>query len=296
MGVVHVDVDSALLGEPVRVVVTRPAAASSDQVPWVWLLHGHGNTEADVGWIADGLDAAMSAGELGPHIIAAPVGPWSEVAWWVDSAHRDGRPVESAVLGEVLPEVERRLGGPASREQRIVAGSSMGGASAICWLLRHDDLFGAAALAAPACFTDAPLDGSTTERSGPFGVGERQFDPDRWASLMSYRRLLAERRSTSAPIRVGSVVGDAEVVSEDHSGSGRSSLTLEAAKLHVALMGAPGVSSSLRVIGAGHTWDFWIPAISLALELVGRQPPDGEQQCLRQPGEGPTGPAVSSVL
>jgi enterochelin esterase-like enzyme len=273
MGVVQLDVDSALLGEPARVVVTRPAAASEDQAPWVWLLHGHGNTVADVSWVADGLDAAMAAGELGPHTIASPAGPWSEVAWWVDSAHRDGLPVESAVVDEVLPEVERRLGGPAGRDQRIVAGSSMGGASALCWLLRHDDLFGAAALAAPACFTDPPLDGSFTERSGPFGVGDRQFDPDRWASLMSYPRLLAERRSTSAPIRVGTVVGDAEVVSADHSGSGRSSLTLEAAKLHVALMDAPGVTSSLRVIGAGHTWDFWIPAISLALELVGRRKP-----------------------
>jgi S-formylglutathione hydrolase FrmB len=232
----------------------------------------------------------MADGDLGPHTIAAPVGPWTEVAWWVDSAHRDGRPVESAVLGEVLPEVERRLGGPADRESRIVAGSSMGGAAAVCWMLRHDDLFGAAALIAPACFTDPPPEGPLTHQSGAFGVGERQFDPDRWASLMSYRRLLAERRATSAPIRVGTVVGDAEVVQDDHSGSGRSSLTLEAAKLHVALLDAPGVSSSLRVIGAGHTWDFWIPGISLALELVGNQSAAGVQR-LHEPGGGLTDPA-----
>ncbi len=101
-------------------------------------------------------------------------------------------------------------------------------------------------------------------------MGEQQFVYDRWASLMSYRRLLADRTSTSAPIRVGIVVGDAEVVEDYPSVSGRSSLTLEAAKLHVALLDAPGINSSLRVIGAGHTWDFWIPAISLALELVGK--------------------------
>jgi S-formylglutathione hydrolase FrmB len=211
----------------------------------------------------------MAAGDLGAHTIAAPVGPWSEVAWWVDSAHSDGRPVESAVLTEALPEVEKRLGGPAGREQRIVAGCSMGGGAAVSWLLRHEGLFGAAALAAPAVFADAPPVRSSTDGSGAFGVGEQQFDHDRWASLMSYRRLLADRRSTSAPVRVGIVVGDAEVV-EDYP-SARSSLTLEAAKLHVALLDAPGVSSSLRVIGAGHTWDFWIPAISHALELVGGQ-------------------------
>jgi hypothetical protein len=84
---------------------------------------------------------------------------------------------------------------------------------------------------------------------------------------MSYRRMLAERRPTSEPIRVSIVVGDAEVV-EDYP-SGRSSLALEAAKLHVALLDAPGITSALRVIGGGHTWDFWIPGISRALELVG---------------------------
>jgi enterochelin esterase-like enzyme len=270
MGTVHIDVDSARLGEPVRVVVARPAAASGDEVPWVWLLHGHGSTVADVSWVVDGLDAAMAAGDLGAHTIAAPVGPWSEVAWWVDSAHAEGRPVESAVLTDVLPEVENRLGGPAGRDQRMVAGYSMGGGSAVGWLLRHDDLFGAAALAAPAVFADAPPVRSSTDGSGAFGVGEQRFDHDRWVSLMSYQRLLADRRSTSAPVRVGTVVGDAEVVEDYPGASGRSSLTLEAARLHVALVDAPGISSSLRVIGAGHTWDFWIPAISLALELVGR--------------------------
>lgn len=287
METVHVDADSALLGEPVRVVVARPAAASSDQAPWVWLLHGHGNTVDDVSWVVDGLAAAMAAGDLGAHTIAAPVGPWSEAAWWVDSAYGDGRPVESAVLTEVVPEVENRLGGPAGRDQRIVAGYSMGGGSALAWLLRHEDLFSSAALAAPAVFADAPPVRSSTDGSGAFGVGDRQYDHDRWASLLSYRRLLAGRRSTSALLRVGTVVGDAEVVEDYPSDSGRSSLTLEAAKLHVALLDAPGISSSLRVIGAGHTWDFWIPAISLALELVGSQTAAGVKTAAANRGADP---------
>jgi enterochelin esterase-like enzyme len=275
MGSVHVEVDSALLGEPVLVVVARPVPAASDPVPWVWLLHGSGSTAADVTWVVDGLQAAMAAGDLGPHVIAAPVGPWSEHAWWVDSAHRDGRPVESAVLGEVLPEVERRLGGPTGRRQRIVAGYSMGGGSAVGWLLRHPELFGAAALAAPAAFADVPPTWPVPDGSGAFGVGDRLYDPERWASLMSYQRQLSARPTTTAPARVAIVVGDAEAVWDRPAGSGRSSLTLEAVRLHVALLDTPDISSTLRVIGAGHTWDFWIPAISQALELVGSTGPSG---------------------
>jgi enterochelin esterase-like enzyme len=266
MGIVHIDVDSAMLREQARVVVATPPATAADSCPWVWLLHGHGNVVDDVTWVAEGLDAAMAAGELRPHIIASPVGRWSETAWWVDSAYRDGRPVESAVLTDVLPQVEKRMGGPAGRDERIVAGSSMGGGAALCWLLRHDDVFGAAALAAPAAFADVLPVGLGVGDSGAFGVEDRRFDQERWAALMSYRRLLADRTSTSAPLRVGTVVGDAETVGDYPPG--RSSLTLEAAKMHVALLDTPGISSSLRVIGAGHTWDFWIPAISLALDLV----------------------------
>src|SRR3954452_3821253 len=119
MGIEHLAVASALLGESLRVVVAHPTRSSNGQVPWVWLLHGWGSTVTDVSWVVEGLEAAMAAGDLTPHRIAAPVGPWSGAAWWVDSAHVDGRPVESAVLTEALPEVEHRVGVPVGRDQRM---------------------------------------------------------------------------------------------------------------------------------------------------------------------------------
>ncbi|MGI3784398.1 MAG: alpha/beta hydrolase-fold protein [Janthinobacterium lividum] len=185
-------VDSALLGEPVPVVVAQPpSGVDAATAPWAWLLHGHGNTVTDVSWVVDGLATAMAVGTLSPCTIAAPVGPWSKTAWWVDSAYHDGRPVESAVVDEVLPEVEQRLG-PAGREQRVVAGLSMGGGAANGWVLKHQELFGSAALAAPAAFADVPP-ARSADASGAFGVGDRPFVAERWASLMSYRRLLTDR-------------------------------------------------------------------------------------------------------
>lgn len=267
------DVDSALLGDRARVVVAQhPVVGDAASASWVWLLHGFGAEVADVTWLVGGLAKAMAAGDLGPCTIAAPVGPWSKTAWWVDSTYRHGgRPVESAVISDVLPAVERRLGPPSSREQRMVAGLSMGGGAAAVWSLRHPELFGSAALAAPAAFADAPPSSPTADGSSPFGHDEQQYSVERWSALMSYRRLLASRAPASLPLRVAIVVGDAEVVGDHPSDTGRSSLTLEAAKLHVALADAPGISSSLRVVGAGHTWDFWIPGLSQAIELV-REP------------------------
>jgi enterochelin esterase-like enzyme len=268
-----VSVDSTLLGGAVQVVVAQPCQGSEDQpVPWAWLLHGWGNASADVTWLVEGLDAAMTAGELPPHVIAAPTGPWSEKSWWVDSAHDDGLPVETAVVSEVLPEVERRIGGPADRARRIVAGMSMGGGAAVVWALRHPDLFGAAALVAPAAFADVPLPEPFMEEGCAFGMGAAAYDRERWADRMSYRRLLSARRPGDPPLRFASVVGDAEEISDYPNDTGRSSLTLETAKLHLALADAPGVSSALRVIEGGHTWEFWIPGTAQALKLVAAAP------------------------
>jgi pimeloyl-ACP methyl ester carboxylesterase len=271
-GWVDVDVNSALLGDRLRVVVAQPPVAEDAAAAlWVWLLHGFGAETTDVTWLVGGLAEAMATGELGPCTIAAPVGSWSKTAWWVDSADRHvGRPVESAVINDVLPAVERQLGPPAGREQRMVAGLSMGGGAAVVWSLRHPELFGSAALAAPAAFADTPLAAPTPGESYPFGIDAQPFSVERWTALMSYQRLLTQRGPESPRLRVATVVGDAEVVGDYPSDTGRSSLTLEAAKLHVALTDAPGITSSLRVVGAGHTWDFWIPGLAQAVGLARR--------------------------
>jgi enterochelin esterase-like enzyme len=264
---VELDVWSSHLGGSVRLVATRPRAGLQG-APLVWLLHGRGASYVDVGRIVADLEAAMESGSLGPHTIIAPWVPWLDgAAWWVDSRPPGGCALESAILHDVLPQVEDRWEPGLGRDRRIVAGYSMGGGAAIRWVLAHGDLFGAAAVAAPAAYADAPPADSSARWSGAFKLGTDAFDHDTWERLMSYQRLLAERGdddegSTSVAI----VVGDQEAVQAYPEG--RSSLTLEAARLHATLMDSEAVSSALRVVDGGHTDEFWAPALATALDTL----------------------------
>jgi S-formylglutathione hydrolase FrmB len=264
------EVASARLGADVRVVVGSasegngcPAGAGGAVT---WLLHGRSAGQDEVRDVVSGLLAAMSDGALPPRTVIAPCDPHPDASsWWVDAPSPGGRPVETALLGEVFPEMERRTGGPRTRDERVVAGYSMGGGGALRWLLVHPGLFSAAALVSPAAFEVPPL-GSSVETSGVFATASSPYSAARWAALLSYPRLLASLE-TRAELRVGIVVGDREPL--ETYPFGRSSLALESARLHVALSDKPGVTSALRIVAAAHTADFWAPGLTLAHALVG---------------------------
>jgi enterochelin esterase-like enzyme len=269
----ELDAWSRNLGESVRLVAARPTGGLAG-LPLVWLLHGSGASYVDVARVVAGLEAAMDDGSLGPHVVVAPWVPWLDgAAWWVDSAPPGGCPLESALLCDVLPQVEDRLGTDVDRDRRIVSGYSMGGGAAVRWLLAHPDLFGAAALVAPAAYAVAPPAESSARWSGAFRLGSEVFDNGTWQRLMSYPRLLAERGEGDPGASVAIVVGDSEPIQTYRDG--RSSLTMEAARLHTALRDTPRIRSSLRVVAGGHTDDFWAPALALALRLLAEPTYDG---------------------
>lgn len=265
---------SETLGESVRLLAARPQRGcgsdrGDDDLPVVWLLHGRGAPYDEVRRLVASLGAAMDSGRLARHIILAPWSPWLDGAgWWVDSPSPGGRLLESAMLHDVLPHVERVWGLAPGPGRRIVAGYSMGGGAALRWLLTRDDLFGAAALVAPAAYSVAPPIESSARTSGAFRLGSEPFDQPTWEHLMSYRRLLLdERRDPRAPAPVAIVVGDREPI-QAYPGE-RSSLTVEAARLHTSLVESQGLRSSLRVIDGGHTDELWAPGLAMALGLLG---------------------------
>lgn len=254
----ELEVPSGVLGQPVRVLASRPEA-SGGSTRWLWLLHGRGAAMADVSRLVDGLGDATT--------VVAPYAPWADgAAWWADSDLDGGLPLESALLYDVLPHLEACWGPPPDRADRLVGGYSMGGGAALRWAIAHDDLFGGAALVAPAAFADEPPLSSSARSSGAFGSEGRWFDPARWDALMRYQDLLSRRTRPYRRSRVAIIVGDQEEV-QDYPG-GRSSLTLEAARLHTHLRDAEAVESALRVVGAGHGDDFWLPAMTQALAVL----------------------------
>ena len=88
-------------------------------------------------------DRAVRSAYIPPVIVVFPNGLAESM--WCDS--KDGRvPMETIVVKELLPYIDRTFRTIASREGRMIEGFSMGGYGAARLGLKHHELFGAASV------------------------------------------------------------------------------------------------------------------------------------------------------
>lgn len=125
--------------------------AGSVKYPVLYLLHGFSDTA--VGWTAVGqahviLDNLIEQGRAKPMVVVMPLG------YGVPYFGRDGRlqfglaldnfgKFRQALLEEVMPQVEKQYRVSTKREDRAIAGLSMGGAESLFTGLNNLDTFGA---------------------------------------------------------------------------------------------------------------------------------------------------------
>jgi enterochelin esterase-like enzyme len=225
---------SAVLGEPIRGYLLQPV---EPPIGLVYLLHGRGGTADD--WLP-----VLVGLELPPLVLVVPDAPWSERAsWYVDSAARGGRKVETAFTTDLVRAIDWRFPRLATRERRIIGGVSMGGAGALRMALAFPELFGALVALSPAIYPPPPPEGSTLRRSGAFGRGSAPFNLPTYRAL-HYRRLLAAAPGLRAFVAVG-----------DTRDLGREAETVAA-----DLVGA-GSTAEFHTYPGGHDWDVWGPAL-----------------------------------
>jgi S-formylglutathione hydrolase FrmB len=275
-------IDSSTSGQQWHVLVQRPSSPTSHRLPWLWLLHGSTSSAEEMRPVLHAAAEAMVDGTVPPMIIGAPDAPDGyRSSWWVDSIYTPpgdkahvvgaytaspGRPLERALLGDVLHAVEGRYGPPTGPDARVIGGISMGGAAALRWVLVRPDLFGAAVLLSPAVYEPYPSQRSSARMTGAFGTGSALFDPPRFRELMSYPDLLAARPSGAVPTRVVVLAGDEEPPQWNETG--RCDLDLEAVRLHATLKQRADFRSSLRIVGGGHDWPVWERGIVDVLRLL----------------------------
>ena len=146
---------------------------SDTRYPVLYLLHGNGQKAYD--WVASGhiqqtADRLIASGEIPPAIIVIPE---AGTTWYVDRKER----METAVMQDLLPEVQQRFRTIEKREGRVIAGLSMGGYGAARFALKYPEVFAAAGhdfykidrgLFSPAVVTFVNLDTGRTFRFGEF--------------------------------------------------------------------------------------------------------------------------------
>jgi len=118
--------DSAIVGAKVSYHAYLPEAysSSSDRLPVVYWLHGTEGGVAGIAPVTNFFDSAIRAERLPPLIVVFVNGLPRRL--WADA--KDGSsPVESVLVKELIPDVDRSFRTIASREGRILEGFSMGG-------------------------------------------------------------------------------------------------------------------------------------------------------------------------
>jgi S-formylglutathione hydrolase FrmB len=220
--------------------------------PVMYLLHGNNGTLNDwaaLGRIQRTADDLIAAGEIPPALIVMPDAGSS---WYVDRKEN----METAVIRDLIPDVEKNFRAVPERGGRLIGGLSMGGYGALRFVLKYPDLFAAAALLSPAIYNPEPPEGSGARKVGVFGA--RQFDTEIWKSL-NYPSLWDAflARKIRVPMYISSGDDDDFFIEE------------EASRLY-SLLRRNGQPAELRIANGAHVWPVWEAGIGDALRYVFR--------------------------
>jgi enterochelin esterase-like enzyme len=220
--------------------------------PVLYLLHGSGGNLyqwVNQGRIQQTADALIAAGDIPPAIIVMPD---AGTSWFVDRKEK----METAVVRDLIADVERSFRTLTSREGRLVAGLSMGGYAAMRFALKYPEMFAAAALLSPAIYNPEPPENSVARTAGVFGAPA--YDASVWKSL-NYPALWESYLAKQKPVPMYINSGDDDDFFTE----------LEAVQFY-ELLRKSKQPAELRIVDGGHAWAVWASTIGDALKYIFR--------------------------
>lgn len=225
---------------------------STLRYPVFYLLHGHNGSLND--WSVSGhiqatTDGLIKNGEIPPTIIVMPD---AGMSWYVDRKEN----METAILRDLIPDVEARFRTIASREGRVIGGLSMGGYGSLRFALKYPEKFAAAALLSPAIYDPEPPEESGARRAGVFGA--EAYDGAIWKGL-NYPTLWDAYLAKKQPVPMFINSGD----DDDFM------IEAEATKLY-SLLRSHRQPAELRIVNGTHTWPVWEATIGDAMKYIYR--------------------------
>ncbi|QNE20507.1 esterase [Kribbella qitaiheensis] len=273
-------VRSATLGEDIKYNVYLPGGyqTSSQRYPVIYLLHGRGDSMSAWTQLKGRLDDLIATGEIPPTIAVMPDAPWSDRAsYYVDSAYKGedpGRPVETALIHDLVPHVDAAYRTIADRTGRAIAGYSMGGSGALRYSMVHADLFGAAIVLSPAVYSPLPPAGSSAREFGAYGKGKAAFSEAVYRRL-NYPAAFEAFAGKGLQSHLFIAVGDDEYKNPEPKDY-QHDLDFEAHVVFNQAVRVPNLTSEFRVVDGGHDWDVWGPTFvegaKYIFQFIGKPP------------------------
>src|SRR5688500_2819125 len=131
------ELDSKLMGRKMPFLVVTPGRYSTDtaaRFPVIYLLHGL--TGSHKNWVEKTklLQYVANSG----FIVVTPEGG---NGWYTDSIATPNDKYESYIIKELVPDVDKKFRTLPDRQNRVIAGLSMGGYGAIKFGLKYSEIF-----------------------------------------------------------------------------------------------------------------------------------------------------------
>lgn len=219
--------------------------------PVIYLLHGNADTASS--WVTKAgidtiADQMIARGKMRPCILVMPTGGRS---WYIDGPEK----METAFMGDLLPEIDRLYRTRPDRDGRMIAGLSMGGYGAMRLALRYPHQFSAMVLMSPAIYVPEPPPLSSARTAPAFQAGG-SFDGERWRR-MNYPGLIDAFAQAHLRLRVQLTAGLQDAFNTGH-----------AAEAFFAAWRDHGWPAELRLMPGAHDYALWRSTLPLALHFL----------------------------
>lgn len=229
--------------------------------PVIYLLHGMGGGPFDYeknASLSEQVNTAIKDSILPKTLIVMPDG---EATYYMNNIHKEYE-YEDFFFEELIPHIESTFKCKTGKENRGVAGLSMGGFGALLYAFHHPELFVAASAMSPAVRTDEEILALTDkafERRYKTALGSPKTKAERIStfynsnSILYLAKHLPESKKNLVQLYID--CGD-----DDFLYKGNSTLHITFRNNHIP--------HEYRVREGGHTWEYWTSGLITALQFI----------------------------
>lgn len=268
----NITISSEILGRDVacRVYLPKNYLTMGGSWPTLYLLHGFGDDETawlnpERGRLQETADAIFPNHPEQKRIIVCPDG---QKTWYFNDAAGQDR-YEDFVVKEMIPKVEETFRCAPGRENRSVAGLSMGGYGALLWTLHHPELFSACYAISAAVWTDDDFQAMPYEQF-------KMFFGDRFGAIGENDDRVNENYRKNSILALIALLDDSDA-SPSHKvrfflDCGDDDFLLDGNYALFQALKAKNIPVELRVRDGGHSWTYFSSALATMFEWLAQAP------------------------
>ena len=248
-------------------------STSNRSYPVLYLLHGM--MDNYTGWVVTGevnriAGKSFAEGSAPEMIIVMPDGLID--AFYINNYDKSVR-WEDFFYQEFIPQIEKKYRILSNRDNRAIAGLSMGGYGSLYHALKHKELFTACYAMSAAVLEVEPVkegdvinDWSKNFNLKTWGPNNKDGLPENYKAH-SVQEIVKAMEEYKEP--QGSMFGAPQVFPAIMIDCGDDDFLLQQNTNLVHIMKSKKIPFEFRVRDGAHTWEYWRTALDMALQFVG---------------------------